>query len=234
MQAFLDFLQKYELWIYVVLGLIGLIYVWRVVVTYQEWRKAMFGLERESAQRRFSGSLSILVFIGLFVVAELLLVSFVAPTLAGMKPLITPTLELLSTPTVAAMDIEASMVMAVTPTLMTQPTLSLSQQGCLPGQVEWVAPQNGEEVRDVVELQGIVNVASLGFYKYEYSQPGSDAWNTIAGGTEPRNEDDPVLGEWNTTQLVPGDYLLRLVVLDNQNNAYPVCIISVRVLTPTD
>lgn len=234
MQAFLDFLQKYELWIYGVLGFIGLIYVWRVVVTYHEWRKAIFGLEKESAQRRFSGALSILVFIGLFAVVELMLVSFVAPTVAGMKPLMTPTLELLSTPTTSGMDVEASMVLAATPTLMAQPTLSLSDQGCLPGQVEWLAPQNGEEVRDVVELQGIVNVASLGFFKYEYSQSGSDTWNTIAGGTEPTSEDNPVLGEWNTTQLVPGDYLLRLVVLDNQNNAYPVCIISVRVLTPTD
>jgi len=38
------------------------------------------------------------------------------------------------------------------------------------------------------------------------------------------------IGLWNTSQVIPGDYLLRLVVLDNDNNEYPACIVSVRVI----
>ena len=39
-------------------------------------------------------------------------------------------------------------------------------------------------------------------------------------------------GTWDTSQLVPGDYLLRLVVTDNVNNLFPACVISVRVVAP--
>ena len=107
-----------------------------------------------------------------------------------------------------------------------------SSVATLPGQVEWISPEAGEEVRGQIDLIGTVDVPSLGFYKYEYSQPGSDAWMTIAGGNQPTTPENNLLGEWNTSQLVPGDYLLRLVVMDNQNVAFPVCIIPIRVLAP--
>jgi hypothetical protein len=38
------------------------------------------------------------------------------------------------------------------------------------------------------------------------------------------------LGQWDTTSVPPGDYQLRLVVTDNQGQALPACVISVRVL----
>lgn len=228
MQEFFQFLQEYEIWIYAILGGIGLLYLRRVIVTYQEWRMAQYGLERESAQRRFSASLTIMIFLGLFLVVELILVSFVAPAYAGLRPLTTPTLNLLSTPTLSIDQIAPSVT--ATPTPAVEPTLSLSELACLPGQVEWISPVSGEEVSGTIELLGNVNVPNLGFYKYEYSQPGIDTWNTIAGGTSPTSELNNRLGEWNTSQLVPGDYLLRLVVLDNQNNAFPVCMIPIRVL----
>ena len=41
-----------------------------------------------------------------------------------------------------------------------------------------------------------------------------------------------LLGNWDTTLLVPGDYLLRLVVADSQNQLLPACVVSVRVVAP--
>jgi len=77
---------------------------------------------------------------------------------------------------------------------------------------------------------GTVNIDNFGFYKYEYTEPGNPIWKTIAGNSEEKNDEQ--IGIWNTSQLVPGDYLLRLVVLDNENNEYPACVISVRVVSP--
>ena len=37
------------------------------------------------------------------------------------------------------------------------------------------------------------------------------------------------LGQWDTGTLAPGDYQLRLVVSDNQGQALPACVITVRV-----
>ena len=230
MREFFQFLQDYEIWIYSILGGIGLIFLRRVIISFQTWRGAVFGLEKESAQRRFSSNLTVMVFIGLLLISELMLVSFVSPAYAVLKPLATPTLNILATPTVELV-VEVPQE-AMTPTPLAVATLVLGQEGCVPGQVEWISPEAGEEVRGQIELIGTVDVPSLGFYKYEYSQPGSDFWMTIAGGNQPTTPENNLLGEWNTSQLVPGDYLLRLVVMNNQNVAFPVCIIPIRVLAP--
>ena len=56
-------------------------------------------------------------------------------------------------------------------------------------------------------------------------------WSTIAAGNT--NIVNNILGNWDTTLLVPGDYLLRLVVADSQNQLLPACVVSVRVIAPT-
>jgi hypothetical protein len=73
-------------------------------------------------------------------------------------------------------------------------------------------------------------VPNLGFYKYQWARPDAEVWTDIAAGNQPKVEGQ--IGFWNTTQLIPGDYLLRLVVLDNQNQTFPPCVIPVRVLQP--
>jgi hypothetical protein len=40
------------------------------------------------------------------------------------------------------------------------------------------------------------------------------------------------LGIWNTSNLTPGVYLIRLVVTDNLGNALAPCEIQVRVVAP--
>ncbi len=105
-----------------------------------------------------------------------------------------------------------------------------SQEGCIPGQIEWTFPKPGGEISATVELKGTVNVPNLGFYKYEYAEPGKDVWNTIAAGNQAKI--DGQIGFWNTSQLLPGDYQLRLVVADNQNKLFPACVIPVRVVQP--
>ena len=81
-------------------------------------------------------------------------------------------------------------------------------------------------------LKGIVNVLNLGFYKYEFSQVGSNKWNTIAAGSKAVVLPDNIIGNWNTSQWPSGDYLLRLVVSDNTNKLMPACVVPVRITQP--
>jgi hypothetical protein len=71
-------------------------------------------------------------------------------------------------------------------------------------------------------------VEKLGFYKYEYSPTGSERWTTIAAGNT-IIIDEPLGGAWDTSDLIPGNYELRLVVNDNLNNALPACVIQVTI-----
>ena len=40
------------------------------------------------------------------------------------------------------------------------------------------------------------------------------------------------LGQWDTTTLTPGDYQLRLVVINTQGQSLPPCIIPLRITAP--
>ncbi len=77
----------------------------------------------------------------------------------------------------------------------------------------------------MITLKGVIEVQDFGFYKYEYSTPGSSTWMIIAanGTIDPEG----TLGLWDTSLLIPGDYLLRLVVTDNRSNVIGVCVIGV-------
>jgi hypothetical protein len=104
------------------------------------------------------------------------------------------------------------------------------KEGCITNKIEWISPKAGDEINANIQLTGTVNVPNLGFYKYQYAQKGEDNWTTLAGGNQPKVKGD--IGFWYTDQLTNGDYLLRLVVADNQNNLFPACVIQVRVNNP--
>jgi hypothetical protein len=231
MAEVLNFLKSAEPWIYIILVTTGLLVLRRLIRSWQEWQSSVFGLEKENAQRRFTASLSILILLFLLGVAEFATASIVFPDFPAAQAVATPTIELVSTPTVAAEAIESSTPTPAEALVVQQPL----EEGCVAGQIEWLYPTNGTELQGEVDLRGTVSVPNLGFYKYEYNQSGTDTWVTIAAGDKPI-VDQPLggsgSGSWDTSQLVPGDYLLRIVVTDNVNNLFPACIISVRVVAP--
>jgi hypothetical protein len=69
----------------------------------------------------------------------------------------------------------------------------------------------------------------MGFYKYEYRLKGREEWIPIAAGNKVVIE-SALGGNWNTEQLQPGLYELRIVVSDNQNNLFQPCVIEVKVV----
>lgn len=232
MEEALRFFRAYEIWIYGLLALGGLLYIRKFILAWDELRGAAFGLERESARSRLNHSAAILVLLLVIAVAEFVLVSFIAPSFPGSSPLITPTVDLFATPTTTLAVSPASQeTLEGTPEGTAAPTQAATGgEGCTPGQVMLTEPQQGSEVTGIVTLKGTANFENFGFYKYEIARPGETIWLTIQAGRQAVLDGE--LGQWDTRTLASGDYLLRLVVTDNVGNSLPACVVQVRVNNP--
>ncbi|NOY98488.1 MAG: hypothetical protein GXP40_04670 [Chloroflexi bacterium] len=223
MAAVYRFLSTYEGLIYLVLAIGGMImlrWLWRA---WKEWRGAIFGLEREVAQRRLARALAALLLILALMFGEFVIASFVVPSLPPSVFLSTPTLDVLVTPT-GTISAEMATALAATPNVQAADTAV----GCVPEELTVDSPQPGQTVSGIVELVGTVDIPKFGFYKFEISPQGGDVWSTVYAGRDVIRDD--VLGRLDTGELVPGDYLLRLVVTDNQGQALPPCVIPIRVI----
>lgn len=217
------FLVQYEVLIYVILTGTAIVAARSLWKAWFEWHSAVYNLEKElSFQKvRIYGALFILLLmIGLSLFC---LVSFIVPFLPSITFQPTATADLLKTPS------STSIPGSLTPgaALISTPSGST---GCVPGQIMITVPQSGSDVQGKIVLKGTVNVSNFGFYKYEYVPKGNETWATIAAGDKVKNDED--LGAWDTSQLLPGDYQLRLIVTDNLGNLLPPCIINIRVMTP--
>ncbi len=231
MEEALSFFRAFEVWIYLLLGLGELLYIRKFILAWQELRGAAFGLERESAQTRLNQSASVMVLLLTMTITEFVMVSFVAPAVPGAIPLLTPTLNILATPTIT---LPATTLQTTNPS-SDNSSLNMAVQsnsGCAPGQIEIAFPESGQEVNGVIGVVGTANIPNFGFYKFEIKRPDETDWLTIqAGNTVVQNGK---LGDWDTTRLTPGDYQLSLVVVDNQAKASPACTIQLRVARPQE
>ena len=236
MEDALRFFRAYELWVYLVLALGGLIYIRKFIIAWEEMRAAAFGLERESAQARLNQAAGMTVLLLMIGIAVFAVVTFIVPSFPGSNPLLTPTLDLLATHT-ATLSAENEVNQAAVQTdqigSVPSPTeVQVGGEGCVPGQIMISSPQEGAELSEVITIKGTANIANFGFYKYEVARPDDDVWLTIQAGREIVNDND--LGQWDTRTLTSGDYMLRLVVTDNQGQSLPPCVIQVRVNNPVE
>ncbi len=226
MIAVIQFFARYAPLIYLLLAMCALWLAGKLVKRAREAAQAFFGLEREIAQYRFNRALVSLLLIFLLALGEFILTTFLAPALPAVALLPTSTLNPIALPTTTLSPEMLSSLSRNAVVLASENAGS----GCLPDQIAWTYPTPGEVLRSTVTLRGTIQVKNFGFYKYEYAQAGSDAWSTVKAG---RNSGQDVeLGDWNTALLAPGDYLLRLVVTDNDGQEYPPCVIPVRVAAP--
>ncbi|MDX9991905.1 MAG: hypothetical protein RBS68_07615 [Anaerolineales bacterium] len=223
MDALFRYLVRYETPIYILLGLGAIFAIRAAWLSWDEWRKAVFGLEKEIAYQRLRTRSAVLILLLMVVLSQFCLVTFIVPYLPSI------TLAFTSTPDLLRNDLQASAGALETPTadiLFNPPANS----DCTPGQIIITSLEPRQEISGRVSLLGTANVENFGFYKYEYRQMGSDTWVTIAAGREVVIEAE--LGSWDTSSLVPGDYEIRLVVTDGKNEPLPACTIPVRVLEP--
>jgi hypothetical protein len=231
MEEALRFFKTYEAIIYLGLGGLAIWEIRKFILAWEEVRGAAFGLERESAQGRLNKSAIMLVLIMMMASLEFTIVSFVVPAVPEATPLLTPTIDLLATPsiTLPASAPETEEQLAST-TQIPPASLLDEDSGCIPDQVMITEPANGETVSGRITLVGTANIPNFGFYKYEVTRPGEAIWLPIQAGREVKL-DEP-LGEWDTEVLPQGAYLLRLVVSDNQGNDVATCVIQINVTPP--
>jgi len=229
MNEIFRYLKELEFLIYFILGIFT---VWQLRKFYSAWeelRAAAFGLEKESAQGRLNRSTALLVVLLFLATAEFGLVSFIIPAMPGVEPLPTATLDLLASPTII-LDVKTVTPAGAQETPL--PGTEVLQTGCIPDEVMITFPENDSTVKDIIEVEGTVNIADFGFYKFEISRAGADTWLTIQAGDSPK--DDEVLGFWDTTQLESGNYYLRLVVIDNQGIQREPCAVYLYVEHPSE
>ena len=224
MNYVIRFLAEFEVPIYLMLGIVALIYLRRILMALQEKRSAIFGLEREAAQRKVVGASTVLILVGLLTVGEFVVATFLAGELAQEPTFATPTIEVLTTPTVTLGPPPEGAT--PTPTLYPQVQLEGIESNCINDVLEIESPEHLSEVSGVVELIGSVNTENFGSYKYEYSTMEAN-WQTIAAGSVVRIDES--LGNWYTNDLEPGEYMLRLVALDNDGVEQSACVIQVSI-----
>jgi len=226
MEELIRFVVNYEVGIYIVLGIVLLINLRRLLSARISLRKANFGLEREVAQKRIRSAFTFIFLVSLLGLSNFILVSVASIRYPGIAQIATPTIDLLSTQTpYMGEGIDPNS----TPQELQQTQTVIALTGCVPDQLEWIDPKAGDEIRGSIDLIGTVNLPNLGFYKYEYRYQGDEIWTPISAGNKPVVE-EALGGTWNTKQLQPGNYYLRLVVSDNMNNLVKPCEIEVKVL----
>jgi len=223
MNAIIQFLINYEVLIYIGLATLAVWQIRRFLLAWEELRAAAFGLEKESAQMRLNSSAALLAFLLLLTVAEYALVTFISPVIPDLNPLPSPTVDLLATPTATLPPGGET----ETPELDETTTVEELpvNSGCVPGQVDIIFPMDDSVISGIVGVEGTVDIPDFGFYKFEIASSGSDNWLTIQAGDEPKTEEE--LGFWDTTQLNPGSYQLRLIVTDNQGVEREPCAVQV-------
>lgn len=226
MAALLSFFLRLAPFIYILSALVLMIGLRRLFQARVERHAAVFGLEREIADRHVRLATTTVVLAGTLAFAEFFLVAFLAPNIPSLARLATPTMNPLLTPAVPLQLGNMETLGFATPGA----TMTIQTTGCIPGQIAITSPKPGDEIKGKVTLMGTANVPNFGFYKYEFSPAGSGTWNTIVAKN--KAVQDGELGIWDTTAIAVGDYQLRLVVTDNQGFELPTCVVPIRIKTP--
>jgi len=156
MAEVLRFFVQYEAVLYFVIGLGGILYLYRFWLAWQEVSSAVYELEREASRTRLNQAAVTLFALLIFAFIIFVMVTFVATTLPAQSLLATPTLDL----TIAASggptpsSRETVSVSTATPL----PTVSVDPEACIPESINISAPESGDTLRGAVEVRGTVDV----------------------------------------------------------------------------
>jgi hypothetical protein len=224
-------IEALQSWIYIILGLAGLIYAILLLRAFHDLRSSVFGLERERATRRItrSGAMLILILAGFS--ATFVVTSFASPAIpASARPTVLPTVSLLAT-SPPAPGIVAAPFSTATPIQAS----AIDGAGCTNELATITSPETNSTVRGEIQFLGTANINNFAFYKLEYHDLGPEStWLAIWASNEPvcssGCQEEELLGTWDTTLVRPGQYAVQLVVTDTQGNAPLPCQILLQVV----
>ncbi len=241
MTVFLQFLADNARFIYGAIAIAGLYFLYRAFKLRRERRSAIFPLEREVAMARlyrlFGVAITLLLILGATWAAANLLLPEIETTLP--QGTATPDiLVLIDTPTPTPPPPTATPT--VTPTLKPRPTRKppprpkatpkpkIAPPVCPTAGVIISSPGVGQVLTGPTTVTGVANIPNFQFYKLEWSSAGApDQWHWFAGGESPVA--NGALGSFDPATVPPGQYNIRLVVVDNTGNFPPPCVVQVTV-----
>ena len=221
------FLKLAESYIYILLGILSFVYLRKLLIAINEYKNSLFGLEKDNARNHMFQAGGVILLLAIAAVGEFTFISYVDTNPNVFNVLATPTLNLSATETP-----QVSQALTTPPVASDNVDIAVTEMPsgvsvCEPGKIEWKYPLDGNDIKGKVELKATVNIPEFGFYKYEYSQDNI-VWNTMQAGKVVVT--DGVIGVWDTTLQPPGDYSLRLVVYDNNQTAFPPCVVKIRII----
>lgn len=257
MERVFVFLIRNDIWIYIVCGLGLFWYTSEFIRAQRSLRSAVFGLERERGQQKRNTALFFMGFFTTVIAAVLFVNQQIAPNLPVelLKPP-TPTPNARSTPLSrpTTLGTPATSRPVVTPDLA--PTVTLQGQqvpgGAIEGEIldlptatatpyvpptpfvdctvdlNISEPRNGAAVNGDISFFGTADTENFGAYILETNGPQTNGqWASLLG----REVNTPVregfLGNVNLSMWGSGPYLIRLTVLDFENNITGQCAIQV-------
>ena len=234
MSQALRFFVLYEVLLYFLLGLAAILYLYRFWTAWQEIQVAVYGLEREASQGRLNQTALALFILLVLATMVFSIVTFIVPTVPAQELMATPTLNLAVGPleestTQTPAQGEGIEFASATPL----PTVSINPLGCLPGEINISAPIAGDVLQGNIEVLGSAYDANFGFYKFEVARAEEELWLTIQVGRA-IVEDDVLIENWDTSRLPIGDYVLQLIVTDNEGEELNPCRIPVRIEAPVE
>lgn len=207
MKAVVELIAQYELWIYGGLGVVSLLYVWRLIQARLRLSATPFGLERESAYLLQNGALAMLFILAALAGAIYIGTHYILPNIdlltAGPPPTLAPPT---ATPIGNAVIVDSS--------------------GCENANVTLLEPQPNERIAGSFEAKGTASIPDFAFYKLELSGANTQGeWATVDVGSESVISD--TLGTFDSSLYLPGEYAFRLVVIDAAGNSPPPCVVPV-------
>src|SRR5665648_168888 len=126
-----QFFSKNSSWVYLIL-IIGLLISLRgLLSTLKEQRSLVFGLEREITNLRVVKAVSSMIIIGLLIIGEFTLVTFLSPTLPASTLITTPTINPLLIPQGTVNTGQGTETIKTPNAVSTQ----LQASGCIIGQI---------------------------------------------------------------------------------------------------
>ncbi len=239
MAVLIEILAKNTRWLLFICLLWAIYNLREAYLARRERKQARFSLEREAAQahlyRTWTWSIALLFFLGF----TLYLQFAIAPKLENPQPTPEPLVNVLPLPTptptpkptptpIPTPPRPPTPPIVIQPTFEPTPTPTPQPPICPnPGAVI-TSPGVNAVVKGVVEIRGTASIPNFQFYKLEFGiGPNPQNWSFILSGNAPVV--GGTLGVWDTSPLPPGEYRLRLVVVDITGNYPPPCEVPLKV-----
>ncbi len=239
MTVLVKLVADYAIYLYVIVGLIAVVFLRAYTVARHERENSIFTLERESATGRMVqaiiGFLVMLIIIGsVFYTSQTLVEEIPLPeatptptVLVVLPPSPTPP-PILPTPTPTGTP-RPRPTLVVVPTVMT-PTVEVPTAvaaHCPNPGVNIAQPGNGSAASGVIQIVGSAVIPDFWYYKFEFRPSGADAWTFIQRFDVPIS--GGILTAWDTRTVASGNYELRLVVVDKTGNYPEPCVLQLAV-----